>query len=98
MDQRLTFGPIGADVVVNISREHANIGVHGEPASLHLEQLCSRTVTITTGLVDTYTTPALLRLVTSHESTRIASSRITSLSTSSKRPATSSVVPLTPVH
>ncbi|HUP75134.1 MAG TPA: zinc-dependent alcohol dehydrogenase family protein [Acidimicrobiales bacterium] len=45
----------------------ANIGVHGEPATLHLEQLWSRNVTITTGLVDTYTTPTLLRLVTSNQ-------------------------------
>ena len=37
----------------------ANIGVHGEPVTLHLEQLCIRDVTITTGLVDTYTTPTL---------------------------------------
>lgn len=41
----------------------ANIGVHGEPATLHLESLWSRNVTITTGLVDTYATPTLLRLV-----------------------------------
>src|SRR4029078_12442337 len=45
----------------------ANIGVHGEPATLHLEQLWSRNVTIPTGLVDSYTTPTLLRLVTSHQ-------------------------------
>ena len=45
----------------------ANIGVHGEPATLHLEELWSRDVTITTGLVDTYTTPTLLRLVTSQQ-------------------------------
>jgi alcohol dehydrogenase len=45
----------------------ANIGVHGEPATLHLEQLWSRDVTITTGLVDTHTTPTLLRLVTSNQ-------------------------------
>ncbi len=43
----------------------ANIGVHGEPATLHLEDLWIRNVTITTGLVDTSTTPTLLRLVTS---------------------------------
>jgi alcohol dehydrogenase len=42
----------------------ANIGVHGEPATLHLEALWDRDVTITTGLVDTYSTPTLLRLVT----------------------------------
>jgi len=45
----------------------ANIGVHGEPATLHLEELWIRDVTITTGLVDTYTTPTLLRLVTSQQ-------------------------------
>jgi alcohol dehydrogenase len=45
----------------------ANIGVHGEPATLHLEELWSRDVTITTGLVDTYTTPTLLRLVMSDQ-------------------------------
>jgi alcohol dehydrogenase len=40
----------------------ANIGVHGKPATLHLEDLWIRNVTITTGLVDTYSTPTLLRL------------------------------------
>jgi alcohol dehydrogenase len=43
----------------------ANIGVHGAPATLHLERLWTRDVTITTGLVDTYSTPTLLRLLTS---------------------------------
>ena len=41
----------------------ANIGVHGEPATLHLETLWIRDVTITTGLVDTFSTPTLLRLI-----------------------------------
>jgi alcohol dehydrogenase len=41
----------------------ANIGVHGQPATLHLEKLWIRDVTITTGLVDTYTIPQLLALV-----------------------------------
>ena len=45
----------------------ANVGVHGAPASLHLEDLWIRNVTITTGLVDTYSTPTLLRLVTSRQ-------------------------------
>ena len=45
----------------------ANIGVHGEPAVLHLEDLWTRDVTVTTGLVDTYSTPTLLRLATSHQ-------------------------------
>jgi alcohol dehydrogenase len=40
----------------------ANIGVHGKPATLHLEDLWIRNVTITTGLVDTYSTPTLLGL------------------------------------
>ncbi|GAA4323946.1 zinc-dependent alcohol dehydrogenase family protein [Streptomyces venetus] len=40
----------------------ANIGVHGKPATLHLEDLWTRNVTITTGLVDTYSTPTLLRM------------------------------------
>ena len=39
------------------------MGVHGSPATLHLERLWIRDVTITTGLVDTFTTPLLLRLV-----------------------------------
>jgi len=43
----------------------ANIGVHGEPATLHLEELWIRNVTIMTGLVDTYSTPSLLKLVSS---------------------------------
>ena len=41
----------------------ANIGVHGKPATLHLEILWTRDVTITTGLVDTYSTPTLSRLM-----------------------------------
>jgi alcohol dehydrogenase len=45
----------------------ANIGVHGKPATLHLESLWTRDVTITTGLVDTSSTPTLLRLLTSHQ-------------------------------
>lgn len=45
----------------------ANIGVHGKPATLHLESLWIRDVTITTGLVDTFSTPTLLRLVTARQ-------------------------------
>jgi alcohol dehydrogenase len=41
----------------------ANVGVHGRPAALHLEKLWIRDVTITTGLVDTFTTPKLLSLI-----------------------------------
>ncbi len=45
----------------------ANIGVHGEPATLHLEELWIKNVTITTGLVNAYSTRTLLKLVTSHQ-------------------------------
>ncbi|MBZ5741221.1 alcohol dehydrogenase catalytic domain-containing protein [Nocardioides mangrovi] len=41
----------------------ANVGVHGAPAALHLERLWIKDVTITTGLVDTSSTPMLLRLL-----------------------------------
>jgi alcohol dehydrogenase len=41
----------------------ANIGVHGKPVTLHLETLWIKDVTITTGLVDTYSTPQLLRML-----------------------------------
>lgn len=41
----------------------ANIGVHGKPATLHLEDLWIKDVTITTGLVDTSSTPRLLRML-----------------------------------
>jgi alcohol dehydrogenase len=41
----------------------ANIGVHGKPAMLHLEEQWTRDITITTGLVDAASTPTLMRLV-----------------------------------
>ncbi|MFJ7041169.1 alcohol dehydrogenase catalytic domain-containing protein [Streptomyces rochei] len=40
----------------------ANVGVHGKPVTLHLEDLWIKNVTITTGLVDTHSTPTLLRM------------------------------------
>lgn len=43
----------------------ANIGVHGKSVELHLEKLWSRNVTITTRLVDTVSTPMLLKIVQS---------------------------------
>jgi alcohol dehydrogenase len=42
----------------------ANVGVHGHSATLHLETLWIRDLTITMGLVDAFTTPRLLELVT----------------------------------
>ena len=41
----------------------ANVGVHGRPATLHLENIWSKNLTITTGLVDTYSTPTLLTML-----------------------------------
>lgn len=43
----------------------ANIGVHGKSVELHLEKLWSDNVTITTRLVDTVSTPMLLKTVQS---------------------------------
>jgi alcohol dehydrogenase len=43
----------------------ANVGVHGQPVELHLESLWDRNITLTTRLVDTVTTPRLLRMVAS---------------------------------
>ena len=41
----------------------ANVGVHGRPATLHLEKLWIRDLTLTTGLVDTASIPRLLGLI-----------------------------------
>ncbi|PWU49884.1 alcohol dehydrogenase [Micromonospora globispora] len=76
---RSVTGGLGADVVIEAvgtpatfelcttlvrpGGRVANIGVHGKPATLHLEQLWIRNVTITTGLVDTRTTPTLLDML-----------------------------------
>ena len=43
----------------------ANIGVHGEKVDLHLERLWSYNISITTRLVDTVSTPMLLKTVQS---------------------------------
>jgi alcohol dehydrogenase len=74
-------GGLGADVVMEAvglpeTFEHAvalvrpgghvaNIGVHGAPATLHLEDIWAKNLTITTGLVDTRSTPTLIGLVAS---------------------------------
>jgi alcohol dehydrogenase len=61
--------PATFELAVALSRPGgriANIGVHGEPATLHLEEQWIRDITITTGLVDAYSTPTLLRLLASH--------------------------------
>lgn len=43
----------------------ANIGVHGKPVQLDLDRLWSHNITLTTRLVDTVTTPMLLKTVMS---------------------------------
>ncbi len=45
----------------------ANIGVHGRKVDLHLETLWDRNITITTRLVDTVSTPMLLKTLCSHQ-------------------------------
>ncbi|WP_225094950.1 alcohol dehydrogenase catalytic domain-containing protein [Streptomyces sp. CoH27] len=76
----LAEGP-GADVVVETSGDPdgfvlctravrtgghiANIGTHGRPATLHLESLWRKNVTISMGQVDTSSTPRLLELMRS---------------------------------
>ncbi|WP_433789689.1 zinc-binding dehydrogenase [Actinoplanes sp. CA-252034] len=76
---RALTGGLGADVVmeavgspqtfelcttlVRAGGHIANVGVHGKPATLHLEDLWIRNITITTGLVDTYSTPKLLGML-----------------------------------
>lgn len=44
----------------------ANIGVHGQPVDLHLESLWDRNIAITTRLVDTVSTPMLLKTLCAH--------------------------------
>lgn len=43
----------------------ANVGVHGKPVEFHIEKLWISNITLTTGLVNTSTTPMLLKTVTS---------------------------------
>jgi alcohol dehydrogenase len=43
----------------------ANVGVHGKSVNLHLESLWAKNITITTRLVDTVTTPMLMKTVQS---------------------------------
>lgn len=43
----------------------ANVGVHGKPVQLNLDKLWAQNITLRTGLVDTVTTPMLLKTVAS---------------------------------
>jgi alcohol dehydrogenase len=76
--QALTDG-LGADVIIEAvgkpetfelaigltrpGARVANVGMHAKPAALHLEDQWIRDITISTGLVDTYSTPMFLRLL-----------------------------------
>jgi alcohol dehydrogenase len=51
--------------IVNTGGHIANVGVHGKSTILHLEKLWSKNITITTGLVDTFSTPMLFRNIQS---------------------------------
>ncbi|MBK5271924.1 MAG: zinc-dependent alcohol dehydrogenase family protein [Bacteroidia bacterium] len=58
-----TFGL--CEAIIGAGGHIANIGVHGKSVTLHLETLWSKNITITTRLVDTVTTPMLLKTVQS---------------------------------
>lgn len=45
----------------------ANVGVHGVKVDLHLERLWHQNISITTRLVDTVTTPMLLKMLCAHK-------------------------------
>jgi alcohol dehydrogenase len=51
----------------------ANVGVHGVKVDLHLERLWSHNITLTTGLVDTFSIPMLLKTV---QSGRVAAGQL----------------------
>jgi alcohol dehydrogenase len=51
--------------IVSAGGHIANVGVHGKSVELHLEKLWSSNITITTRLVDTVSTPMLLKNVQS---------------------------------
>src|SRR5690348_17157173 len=59
--------PASFELAVKLARPGgriANIGVHGEAATLQLEEQWMRDITITRGLGETSSTPTLLRLIT----------------------------------
>jgi alcohol dehydrogenase len=53
------------EAVVGPGGRIANVGVHGKPVELHLEKLWDHNIALTTRLVDTVTTPLLLKMVQS---------------------------------
>lgn len=60
--------PVSFDIcqqIITAGGHIANIGVHGKPVQLNLDKLWSQNITLTTGLVDTSSTPMLLETVAS---------------------------------
>jgi len=60
--------PLSFDIcqaIVTAGGHIANIGVHGKPVQLNIDKLWSHNITLTTRLVDTVTTPMLLKTVIS---------------------------------
>lgn len=51
--------------IVTAGGHIANVGVHGKPVQLNLDKLWAQNITLTTRLVDTVTTPVLLKAVAS---------------------------------
>lgn len=60
--------PMSFDIcqaIVTAGGRIANIGVHGKPVQLNLDKLWAQNITLTTRLVDTVTTPLLMKTVAS---------------------------------
>jgi len=57
----------GCTEIIRPGGHVANVGVHGHPVELAMQDLWIKDVTITTGLVSTSTTPMLLKLVAQHK-------------------------------
>lgn len=60
--------PVTFDIcqaIVAVGGRLANVGVHGKAVELHMEKLWNRNISLTTRLVDTVTTPMLLKVVRS---------------------------------
>lgn len=62
--------PVTFDIcqdIVTAGGHIANVGVHGKGVELNLQKLWIHNITLTTGLVDTNTTPMLLKIVESNK-------------------------------
>jgi alcohol dehydrogenase len=57
----------GCTEIIRPGGHVANVGVHGHPVELAMQDLWIKDVTLTTGLVSTSTTPMLLKLVAQHK-------------------------------